>query len=117
MSEDRLAKYKQLIEKHRKGLAIYWIDADEEITADIVFDWLISELEKCHAENKELEDQAKWLRHIWRDELVKAGKQRRHRKWALKKAKSYLRNPCATFVFAGGESRVRADIFDGEKHD
>ncbi len=42
---DRLVKYKQLIEKHRRGLAIYWIDTDKEITADVVFDWLISELE------------------------------------------------------------------------
>ena len=53
---DRLVKYKQLIEKHRRGLAIYWIDTDKEITADVVFDWLISELEKCKAEVKELKE-------------------------------------------------------------
>ncbi len=49
---DKLVEYKQLIEKHRRGLAIYWIDTDKEITADVVFDWLISELEKCRAENE-----------------------------------------------------------------
>ena len=53
---DRLVKYKQLIEKHRRGLAIYWIDTDKEITADVVFDWLISELEQSRAEVKRLHE-------------------------------------------------------------
>jgi len=47
MSEDRLVKYKQLIEKHRRELSIYWVDVDKEITADVIFDWLISELERA----------------------------------------------------------------------
>jgi len=82
--------------------------------------------------NNQVEDQAKWLRHIWRQEreelktcrvLVKywtdhadtietgLRRHRRHRKWALKKAKSYLRNPCVTVTCAGGETRSRVNDF------
>ena len=79
---DRLVKYKQLIEKHRRGLAIYWIDTDKEITADVVFDWLISELEQSRAKAKELEKLInKWRASVgltavmemgWKDKAEKA---------------------------------------------
>ncbi len=65
--------------------------------------WLISELEQSRAELKQSEE-AEALIMEWKDW---AEKQRRHRKWALKKARSYLHNPCATVVYAGGEGRMR----------
>jgi len=50
--KDRLEEYKRLIKKHKHALEIYWIDTEKEITAAVVFKWLISELEKSRAAAK-----------------------------------------------------------------
>ena len=59
----------------------------------VLLDWLMGEVKH-----------QKSVSQIWYDSDKR---QRRHRKWALKKARSYLHNPCATVVYAGGEGRIR----------
>ena len=121
-----------------------WVNGNNELGVKTA-KRLISELEECRAENKELwavfnlqATRTKKAEHLWQqatgkhDTLPDLGvlldwlmgevkhqksvsqiwydsdkRQRRHRKWALKKARSYLHNPCATVVYAGGEGRIR----------
>ena len=59
----------------------------------VLLDWLMGEVKH-----------QKSVSQIWYDSDKR---QRRHRKWALKEARSYLHNPCATVVYAGGEGRMR----------
>ena len=87
----------------------------------VLLDWLMGEIEDCKGASSAkgacmkaaLNQLSKARAEIDHLSIAIGGVgerfefQRRHRKWALKKARSYLHNPCATVVYAGGEGRMR----------
>jgi len=91
---DRLEEIKGRYDWHNQNGDFFYeaVICGEKVQLVKDMGWLISELEKCRAERKV--EQEKYLTWIakglltaqeWKDE---ADKQRRHRKWALKKARN-----------------------------